>query len=66
VEEFPWQLDDRGFRAEDQARRENAKNSKWNITPETGRKGVFTGRLLKTFNIGKTPIAIFSVRKSKV
>jgi hypothetical protein len=41
------------------------KNSKWKLTTETGLKRAFTGTLLETFNIGKTRIAIFSVRKLK-
>jgi hypothetical protein len=41
------------------------KNSKWTLTPTSGRQRAFTGTLLETFNIGKTRIAILNVKKLK-
>jgi hypothetical protein len=41
------------------------KNSKWTLTPVSGRKRAFTGTLLETFNIGTTRIAILNVKKQK-
>jgi hypothetical protein len=37
--------------------------SGWRLTKETGRKRVFPGTLLATFNLGNRRIAIFSVPK---
>ena len=37
--------------------------SGWRLATTKGRKRVFAGTLLKTFNLGKRRIAIFSVPK---
>lgn len=37
----------------------------YDISPRHGKERKFIGTLLKTFNIGKTRIAIFSVPKPK-
>jgi hypothetical protein len=39
------------------------RTGSWKLTPKKGRKRDFTGTLLKTFNLGKRRLAIFSVPK---
>ena len=39
------------------------KTGKWTLTTKKGREREFTGTLLKTFNLGKHRIAVFSVTK---
>ncbi len=40
------------------------RTGKWRISSMAGRKRIFTGTLLKSFNLGKRRLAIFSVPKS--
>jgi hypothetical protein len=42
------------------------KTGKWKISSMKGRARAFTGTLLKTFNLGRRRIAIFSVPKRSV
>lgn len=42
------------------------KTGKWKIMATVGRRRVFTGTLLKTFNLGKRRLAIFSVPKGSI
>lgn len=39
------------------------KGTRWRIAAVTGRKRVFVGTLLKSFNFGSKRLAIFSVPK---
>ena|GEM_PF-1014370 len=39
------------------------KGAGWRLATTKGRKRVFAGTLLKTFNIGKKRLALFFVRK---
>jgi hypothetical protein len=41
------------------------KTGRYDIVTTKGRRRKFRGTLLKTFNIGKTRLAIFSVPKRK-